>query len=52
MIRIIEFVLTTLASITIVVVIITVVVMLLAVGLSVILWFEPEFWLYIKGGWS
>ena len=45
----IKFVLATLASVTLVVVIIAVIVMLLAVILSVILWFEPDFWLYIKG---
>ena len=50
MIRIIKFVLATLASVTLVVVILAVVVMLLAVILSVILWFEPDFWTYIKGG--
>ena len=50
MIRIIKFVLATLASVTLVVVILAVVVILSAVILSVILWFEPDFWIYIKGG--
>ena len=50
MIRIIKFVLATLANVTLVVVILAVVVMLSAVILSVILWFEPDFWIYIKGG--
>ena len=52
MVRIIKFVLATLAILTLVVVILAVVVMLSAVILSVILWFEPEFWSYIKGVWS
>ncbi|MGB0634853.1 MAG: hypothetical protein ACPGKG_04570 [Paracoccaceae bacterium] len=47
---IIKFVLATLASVILVVVILAVVVILLAVILSVILWFEPDFWIYIKGG--
>ena len=50
MIRIIKFVLASLASVTLALVIIAVVVMLLAVILSAILWFEPDFWLYINGG--